>query len=275
DRPPLDDEGQEAPDTAAPPGLGRHRAGPRSRHGGRGVRDRGRRCHPEGTGRVQRALRGPGGDPQGPAAVRAGLHHLPRPQPAGCAGPRAVADRRRRGRGVLPGGHRPDAGRPPGGPGRAQGAVLRRGRDAADRGVRAVRRRRRGDPDRQPARQRREPGRGRRAVPAQLRLLPQLRRPRRRPLGGQVRPADGPGERPHDLDRDAHRPAEHAGLRGQPAHRGAEAGDHQLRADPEGARRPGRRPDRPDGPGPGGPGRLGRRHRSDHADDPLDRSEVV
>ena len=54
---------------------------------------------------------------------------------------------------------------------------------------------------------------GRRAVPAQLRVLPQLHRSGRRALAGQVRPQPRPGHRPADLRRHAQRPAEHAEVR--------------------------------------------------------------
>ena len=59
--------------------------------------------------------------PGGQAALRDQLHHLPRPQRPGRAGPRPEPDRRRLGRGGVPGRHRPDAGWPgQEAPGRAQ-----------------------------------------------------------------------------------------------------------------------------------------------------------
>ncbi len=59
--------------------------------------------------------------------------------------------------------------------------------------------------------------RRRRAVPGQLLVLPRVRRRWRRALLGQVRAELGDVDRPADLRRDADRPAEHAGLRRQPA----------------------------------------------------------
>ena len=53
----------------------------------------------------------------------------------------------------------------------------------------------------------------RRAVPAELRVLPQLHRPGRRALAGQVRAQPRPGDGPADLRRHAQRPAEHAEVR--------------------------------------------------------------
>ena len=70
---------------------------------------------------------------------------------------------------------------------------------------------------------RRQPGRRRRAVPAQLLVLPRLRRRRRRAVLRQVRAVAARRHRPADLGGDADRPAEHAGLRRQPAHPRAEA----------------------------------------------------
>ena len=76
---------------------------------------------------------------------------------------------------------------------------------------------------------RRRPGPRRRAVPAQLLLVPQLHRSRRRAVVGQVRPDAGPGQRRADLHRDAHRAAEHAQVLRPAAHAGGEEGHHRLR----------------------------------------------
>ena len=162
-------------------GARRARGRPRLRR--RGVRDRGRSGDPEGPDRRggQRSRERAGRRPEGPPALRDQLHHLPRAEPAGRARPRAVADRRRLGASVY---FQVSTGRMPA---TQQGAQVPQKkpkfdeqRDAAARGLRAVGRRRARDPDRRPARVRRRPGRGRRAVPAQLRLLPRLRRPGRR-----------------------------------------------------------------------------------------------
>ena len=88
--------------------------------------------------------------------------------------------------------------------------LLRRGDRPAD-GLRAGQRRRPDPPLRRPARRR--PGRGRRAVPAQLRVLPQLRRRGRRAELGQGRAEPAERHRPRDLHGDADRPGEHAGVR--------------------------------------------------------------
>ena len=68
----------------------------------------------------------------------------------------------------------------------------------------------------------------RRALPAELRLLPQLHRAGRRPVPGQVRAQPRPGHRRADLGRDAQRAAEHAEVRQRPAHAGGEGGDHPF-----------------------------------------------
>ena len=114
------------------------------------------------------------------------LHHLPRREPAGRARPRPVAGRCRPGGRLLPGVHRPDAGRRErrADPRKEPFFTPRRSTrwPRTSRPTAAARRSR----ERRPARRRRD-RHGRRAVPAQLRVLPQLHRPGRRALAGQVR----------------------------------------------------------------------------------------
>ena len=97
-----------------------------------------RRLHRLRPGRLRRghraALRRRAG---GQGALRQQLHLLPRPQRAGCRGPRAEPDRRRRRVGGVPGRHRPDADGAPGGPGR--GASRRSSTATQVRAARAVR----------------------------------------------------------------------------------------------------------------------------------------
>ena len=75
----------------------------------------------------------------------------------------------------------------------------------------------------------RRPGHRRRAVPDQLlvRATPSAVAAARSPRASTPRACDA-GDRRADLRRDAQRPAEHAGLRRQPAHPGAEARHHRL-----------------------------------------------
>ena len=79
----------------------------------------GRRADPHAPGRRRRRV-ALGAAAHRQAAVRHLLRDLPRRQPAGCARPRAEPDRCRRGGGVLPGVHRPDAGDARRGPSAAQ-----------------------------------------------------------------------------------------------------------------------------------------------------------
>ena len=222
------------PQPAAPPRGGRtgHRPGPAGHRGALHRRHRRREPGARAGGRRGAAAARPG------ALQHQRLHQLPRLQPAGRRGPRPEPDRRRRRRRVLPGLQRAHAAGPPGGAGHAEAdaAGLRPGHRGGPGQPGRPRRlhpgqRRRPDPaggERRGA-ARRRPGPRRRAVPPQLRLVPQLHRPRRRAVVGQVRPEPGPGQRDADLHGDADRPAEHAQVLRPAAHAGGEGRHHRLR----------------------------------------------
>ena len=197
----------------------------------------------------------------GRAAVRAQLHHLPRREPPGRAEPRPVADRRRRGRGLLPGAHRPHAAGPPGGRRRRQAADLHRRGDRPADGLRPGQRRR---PDAaRPATcatatwpraascsgSTARPATTSSARAARCRSGKAAPEPRRTPPTCEIYTAmlTGPENMPVFGDNQL-----------TPER---EARDHQLRPDHQGAGRPGRRRHRPHRPGGRGPGHLGRRHR--------------
>ena len=137
----------------------------------------------------------------------------------GVAGQGPVADRCRPGRRLLPGLHRPDAGRRERRADAAQGTVLQRRRRSTS-SARSSRPTAAGPQVPARAACATTPSSpGRRAVPAELRVLPQLHRPGRRAVPGQVRAEPGRGDRHPDLRGDAVRPGEHAEVLRRPADR--------------------------------------------------------
>ena len=136
----------------------------------------------------------------GRQALPGQLRHLPRPQRRGRATNAPVPDRRRRRRRRLPGRHRPDAAgrdrrrRPPRKPGRASptSEIEQLAAYVAVAGPR---------PGRSPTAEQVDPAKGdavprRRALPHQLRHVPQLRRRGRRADPRQVRARPDRGRRP-------------------------------------------------------------------------------
>ena len=166
----------------------------------------------------------------------------------GVPAPRPVADRRRRGVGLLPGAHRPHAAGPPGGRGPGEAVDLHR---RADRPADGLRRRPTAAARRCPSGDLRD---GDLAQGGELFRLNCASCHNFVGEGGalssgKTAPSLQQRRRHDDLHGHAHRPGEHAGVRRQPADPGAEALDHQLHPDHQGAGRPGRCRHRPHRPG--------------------------